>query len=371
MSVQKLGMPKWGLSMTEGKVLEWLVDEGSEIAVGDEIAEVETEKITGAVESPAAGVLRRHVAAPGDVIAVGGLLGVIAPADVPDSEIDAFVEEFQASFVPGEAEEDAGGPSAETVDTPAGPVRVLVSGEGDEVLVLLHGFGGDAENWRFNLDSLAEGRTVLAIDLPGHGSSTKQVGDVSGLVTAVTCVLDARGVEKSHLAGHSMGGLVAAELALSAPDRVQSLALVAPVGFGGEINTGYIDGFIAARTRRELKPVLQLLFADPNLVTRQLVDEVLRYKRLDGVEDALRTLQTNLFADGRQQRVLAGDLERLDVPILVIWGEQDQVLPAAHAEAAPGGARVEVLSGAGHSPHMEAAGEVNRLVADHLTKAPV
>ena len=371
MSVQKLGMPKWGLSMTEGKVLEWLVDEGSEIAVGDEIAEVETEKITGAVESPAAGVLRRHVASPGDVIPVGGLLGVIAPAEVPDAEIDAFVEEFQASFVPGEAEEDAGGPSAETVDTPAGPVRVLVAGEGDEVLVLLHGFGGDAENWRFNLDILAEERTVLAIDLPGHGSSTKQAGDLGALVTAVTDVLDARGVDKAHLAGHSMGGLVASELALSAPDRVVSLALVAPVGLGDEINADYIEGFIAARTRRELKPVLQLLFADPDLVTRQLVDEVLRYKRLDGVEDALRSLQESLFAEGRQQRVLAAELERLDAPILVIWGEQDQVLPAAHAEAAPGGARVEVLSGAGHSPHMEAAGEVNRLVADHLTKAPV
>jgi pyruvate dehydrogenase E2 component (dihydrolipoamide acetyltransferase) len=371
MTIQKLGMPKWGLSMTEGKVLEWLVDEGSEIAVGDEIAEVETEKITGAVESPAAGVLRRHVAAPGDVIAVGGLLGVIAPAEVPDSEIDAFVEEFQASFVPGEAEEEAGGPSAETVDTPAGPVRVLVAGEGDEVLVLLHGFGGDAENWRFNLDNLAEGRTVLAIDLPGHGSSTKQAGDLGGLVTAVTDVLDARGIEKAHLAGHSMGGLVACELALSAPDRVASLALVAPVGLGDEINADYIEGFIAARTRRELKPVLQLLFADPDLVTRQLVDEVLRYKRLDGVDDALRSLQASLFADARQQRVLAGELERVDVPILVIWGESDQVLPAAHAEAAPRGARVEVLSGAGHSPHMEAAGDVNRLVADHLAKAPV
>jgi pyruvate dehydrogenase E2 component (dihydrolipoamide acetyltransferase) len=371
MSIQKLGMPKWGLSMTEGKVLEWLVEEGSEIAVGDEIAEVETEKITGAVESPAAGVLRRHVAAPGDVIAVGGLLGVIAPADVPDSEIDAFVEEFQASFVPGEAEEDAGGPSAETVDTPAGPVRVLVAGEGDEVLVLLHGFGGDAENWRFNLDSLADGRTVLAIDLPGHGSSTKAVSDPGALVTAVTDVLDARGHERAHLAGHSMGGLVAAELALSAPERVASLTLVAPMGFGKEINADYIEGFIAARTRRELKPVLQLLFADADLVTRQLVDEVLRYKRLDGVEDALRTLQAGLFDEGDQPRVLAAELDNKGVPLLLIWGERDQVIPAAHAQAAPQGTRVQILPDAGHSPHMEAAGEVNRLVADHLTKAPV
>ena len=61
MSIDKLGMPKWGLSMTEGRLIEWLVDEGAEIGVGDEVAEVETEKINGVVESPAAGVLRRRV----------------------------------------------------------------------------------------------------------------------------------------------------------------------------------------------------------------------------------------------------------------------------------------------------------------------
>jgi pyruvate dehydrogenase E2 component (dihydrolipoamide acetyltransferase) len=358
MSIEKLGMPKWGLSMTEGKVLSWLVDEDADVAVGDEVAEVETEKITGAVESPVAGVLRRRVAAEGDVVPVGGLLGVIAPAGAADAEIDAFVEEFQATFVPGEAEE-AAGPEPEMV----GSVRVLAAGEGAETLVLLHGFGGDLENWRFNLDPLAEGRAVLAVDLPGHGGSAKEGGDLDTLVDEVARVLDARGIERAHLAGHSMGALVAGALSLRSPERVASLALVAPAGFGEEVNADYVEGFVAARTRRELKPVLQLLFADPGLVTRQLVDEVLRYKRLDGVEDALRSLQASLFPDGRQARVLAGELKP---PLLVVWGARDRVLPAAHAEAAPAGARVEILADAGHSPHMESAGEVNRLLDDFL-----
>ena len=102
--ILKLGMPKWGLSMTEGRVLEWLVEEGTEVAVGDEVAEVETDKLNGAVESPVAGVLRRLVASAGDLIPVGGLLGVVADADVADADVDAFVAEFQASFVPGESE---------------------------------------------------------------------------------------------------------------------------------------------------------------------------------------------------------------------------------------------------------------------------
>src|SRR5437773_4528967 len=88
MSIVKLGVPKWGLSMTEGKLVEWLVEEGAELEPGAEVAEVETEKINGVVEAPAAGVLRRRVAAVGETLPVGALLGVIADASVPDADID-------------------------------------------------------------------------------------------------------------------------------------------------------------------------------------------------------------------------------------------------------------------------------------------
>jgi pyruvate dehydrogenase E2 component (dihydrolipoamide acetyltransferase) len=366
--VQKLGMPKWGLSMTEGRVVAWLVEEGAEISVGDEVAEVETEKINGAVESPVAGVLRRRVAEEDDVVPVGGLLGVVAGADVPDADIDAFIAEFQASFVPGESEEDAG-PQPETVTVDGRSLRFLRQGEGDaEPLVLLHGFGGDLNNWLFNAGPLSSDRTVYALDLPGHGASAKQIGDgdLAVLVDAVRGFLDSQGIGRAHLAGHSMGALVAAELALADPDRVLSLSLVAPAGLGEEIDRDYVEGFIAATGRRDLKPVLQRLFADPALVNRQMVDDVLRYKRLDGVQAALGMLAERLFPGGRQARVLAGELEDSPVPVLVVWGEADAIIPAAHAGAAPGRAETHVLPGVGHSPHMEAAGDVNRLLDGFL-----
>jgi pyruvate dehydrogenase E2 component (dihydrolipoyllysine-residue acetyltransferase) len=367
-AIGKLGMPKWGLSMTEGRLTRWLVDEGAEIAVGDEVAEVETEKINGSVESPAAGILRRHVAQVGQLIPVGGLLGVIAPADVPDVEIDAFVQEFQETFVPEEADGAAGdGAQSETVQVSAGMLRVVAQGEGDETVLLLHGFGGDAENWQFNLDALAAGRRLIAPDLPGHGSSTKDVGSgLATLVEAATELLDTNDAGRAHVIGHSMGGLIAAEMALRTPERVASLTLVAPVGFGPEINGDYIDGFIAAESRRDLKPVLQMLFADESLVTRQLVDEVLRYKRLDGVSDALGRLRDELFPGGAQSRSVARELEAAGMPLLVVWGAQDRVLPAAQAEHAPAGARVAIVGGSGHSPQLEAAGEFNRLVEEFL-----
>src|SRR6266542_6596171 len=170
MAIIKLGVPKWGLSMTEGKLVEWLVDEGAEVAQGAEVAEVETEKINGVVEAPAAGILRRRVAAVGETLSVGALLGVIADASVADAEIDAFIADFQATFVPEEAEEE--GPSAETMTVGGRSLRYVRYGEGDETVVLLHGFGGDLLTWLFVAEPLARGRVVYALDLPGHGGSS-------------------------------------------------------------------------------------------------------------------------------------------------------------------------------------------------------
>ena len=362
----KLGMPKWGLSMTEGTVVQWLVEEGAELKKGDEVVEVESEKINNAVETPGEGVLRRRVANEGDVLPVGAMLGVIADASVPDEEIDVYVEEFQANFVP--SEEEAGGPEPETVSIDGKNIQYLKIGEGEGTpLVLLHGFGGDINIWVFNQEALAGGgRTVYAVDLPGHGGSTKDVGegDLASLVRVVEGFMNEMGVEKAHLFGHSMGGAVAASFALQHPEKVQSLSLIASAGLGEEINGEYIEGFIAANRRKEMKNTLGLLFANPDLVNRQLVNDVIRFKRLDGVDEALRKIADKLFPNGKQADV--PDLSGVEVPMLVIWGRDDQIVPVAHSENAPANARVEVLDDTGHMPQMEASGQTNRLIGEFL-----
>lgn len=357
-------MPKWGLSMKEGKVTGWLLDDGSTINPGDAILEVETDKIAGSVEASEAGVLRRRVGQPDTIYPVKALLGVIADPSVTDSEIDAFVAGYVVP-VAGDDEEEQG-PKYEFIDTKAGRMRYLKRGTSGETVILIHGFGGDLDGWLFNHEALADRASVYAIDLPGHGQSEKRL-DTPGLkplTDAVADFMDRLGLSSAHLVGHSMGGAIGLQMALDHPSRVKSLTLICSAGLGPEIGS-YVDEFVAAQGRKDLKPVLEQLFADKSLVSRQLIDDVLKYKRLDGVDVILKSLSAALFGGRRQHDVLSAALAGKLPPTLVIWGKEDQIIPAAHAVNLPG-AKVHVIDGAGHMVFMEKASDVNALIRAHV-----
>jgi len=342
-TITPLVMPKWGLEMREGTVTAWLVDEGAEIAVGTPVLEVETDKISNAVEAPDPGLLRRRVALEGETLPVKALLGVLADSSVSEADIDAYVAGY---VVPAAgADEEEGAAVYATTEIDGFKVRYARRGPDSGVPVLfLHGFGGDLGNWLFNLDAVAEVAPVIALDLPGHGQSTARLPGTSlgELARFVVRFLDRLDIERVHVVGHSMGGAIGARMALDHPARVASLALVNSAGLGPEIESGYIDGFVAAASRRELKPVVERLFAKPELVTRQLVDDLLKYKRIDGVGEALAALGASLFGGGRQAETPGLELEGTALPLLVVWGREDRIIPASHAGNAPPGATVEV-----------------------------
>lgn len=364
-------MPKWGLSMTEGRVVSWLVDEGARITVGLPILEVETDKIANAVEAPDPGTLRRRVAVEGDVLPVKALLGVMADADVSDADIDAYVAAYVTPVADQGDDADAA-PATQFVDVDGLSIRYARRGSGDGVpILLIHGYGGDLDNWLFNIDALAEKSPVFALDLPGHGQSSIALPGttVEAFAAFVARFMAAVGIAKAHLVGHSFGGAIACELALTQPERVASLTLIGSAGFGDEVNAGYTEGFARAASRKELKAVLEQLFADPAAVSRQMQEDVLKYKRLDGVGELLVQLGQGLFAGGRQQTQPGRKLGSTGKPVLMIWGREDRVIPAAHATNAPAGSRVEVFDGAGHMVQLERANDVNRLILQHVAGA--
>ena len=366
--IQKLIMPKWGLSMTQGKVVEWLVAEGSVVSAGNHLVEVETDKIVGGVESPAAGTLRRHVASPGMELPVGSLLGVLADPTVPEDEIDRFIE----AFLPDTSAEEQADvtPQDDFVNVGGRRLRYLKMGESGCPAILLHGFTGNLDNWLFNHATLAQDRSVYALDLPGHGQSAKDVGEgtVPALATMVLAWMDQLELRQAHLIGHSLGGSIALQCALQAAPRVRSCTLLAPAGLGREINAEYLRGIVEAGRRKELKHHLQQLYADPDRVTRQMTDDVLRYKRLDGVPTALGLLRDGLLVNEEQAHVSRDRLTVLEPPALVLWGEQDAIVPAAHSHDLPDHFEVERYADCGHMVQMEMASSVNRRVTEFLAR---
>ncbi|WP_321897416.1 acetoin dehydrogenase dihydrolipoyllysine-residue acetyltransferase subunit [Paraburkholderia heleia] len=365
MPIHMITMPKWGLSMEQGQVNGWLKSPGDKVSKGDELLDVESDKIASGVECAFEGVLRRQIAQEGDTLPVGALLGVVADADAADADIDAAVAEFQRDFVPAQAGDADAGPQPEKSQIGGRTVRYLKQGEGEGVpVVLIHGFGGDLNNWLFNHTDLAAQRIVWALDLPGHGESGKALesGSLDELAQSVLAFLDAQKIDRAHLVGHSLGGAVAMAAAEQAPGRVASLALISSAGLGSEIDGAYIEGFVAAANRNALKPHVTKLFADPALVTRQLVEDLVKYKRLEGVQAALGQIAGQAFEGGAQRRVFRARVASLAPRALVIWGESDQIIPARHAQGLPSQVRVEVIAGKGHMVQMEAALEVNRLL---------
>jgi pyruvate dehydrogenase E2 component (dihydrolipoamide acetyltransferase) len=348
-AVTPIRMPKWGLSMLEGTIVDWHKREGDQIAVGEELVDIETSKITNVCESPGAGVLRRIVAKDGETLVVGALIGVLAEPATDEAEIAAFIEAFQANFTPENDDEDDGsGLQLSTVDTGGLTLRVGRMGGGETPpVVLIHGYSGDLNNWLFNVEALSAKAPVIAIDLPGHGGSSKDVGDGSlqTLADAVWAALKALDVSEAHLVGHSLGAAVAARMAADQPASATSLTLIAPAYLPG---TQASDDFLNG------------------VIDKDMIEDMLKFKRLDGAEEALGVLRGRMLS-GADEKALQADLAKTP-PALVIASKTDRIVGAPEEAALPSGYKVVWIENAGHMPHLEQAATVNALLVEAISR---
>jgi pimeloyl-ACP methyl ester carboxylesterase len=258
-----------------------------------------------------------------------------------------------------------------------------LSGSGP-ALLLLHGLGCDSSTWLNVIPQLSQHFTVIAPDLLGHGESDKPDADYSlgGYANGMRDLLTILGIDKVTVVGHSFGGGVAMQFAYQFPDRTERVVLVSTGGLGKEVTPLIrfltVPGsgtMLAAATFRPWRPLvagaMRTLSKLPISATRDL-DEVARiYEALaDPAERTAVQRVTSHVLNWKGQFVTMTDrsyLARL-MPVLVIWGRQDMVIPSSHADLAPTHAMsdVHVFDDSGHFPHKDHPDEFVRIVEEFI-----
>ena len=233
---------------------------------------------------------------------------------------------------------------------------------------MVHGFGGDLNSWRVLVAAAALSRPVLAIDLPGHGRSSAGATSFDALVDAVAAAVVQEGVTVADMVGHSLGAAIAVGVAASARFQVRSLFLVAPAGLGPEINHEFLVGFCRAETMADLAASMSLLVADPDHIPPVFVHVTADTRAQPGVKDAQEAMVRTLFPEGAQAFSIRETLGSLTLPIVVVFGDADRIIPSRHVSDLPATITRHVLPSIGHMPQIEARDAVARLLADHLGK---
>ena len=244
-------------------------------------------------------------------------------------------------------------------------------GSGSPPAVLLHGFGGGADDWYDIQPDLARDRLVLAYDLPGHGRSLDHAaaGNASGMAKAILSDLEKRGISRAHLVGFSMGGAVATLMGLRAPDRVASLTLLAPGGFGPEIAEPLLERFASPGDADELRAAMNAMAAPGYAFETKYVMALAALRRIEGQPQKLKDICALIALDGRQGEIPRQSLATLSMPVTVVWGTRDPVLPFAHSQDLPQNFHLLSIEGAGHMLPVEARKAVTTAIRDTIRRS--
>ncbi|CAA9516718.1 MAG: hypothetical protein AVDCRST_MAG45-2249 [uncultured Solirubrobacterales bacterium] len=266
-------------------------------------------------------------------------------------------------------------------------VAYLDLGEGDGApVVLVHGLGGRWSNWLENIAVLARERRVVALDLPGFGDSAMPAEEisVSGYARVVDGLCEHLGLGPVVVVGNSMGGFVAAELAVASPQRVERLVLVDAAGMVPTARHRHrsvavleLTGFLGARLAASYRSVA----ARPRLRRLALGMVAHRPERLspDLVLEGLLTSFTPAYRQALHATLgylsweWAERLGAVRAPTLVLWGDRDAIIPVGHADEYArriAGARSLVLADTGHIPMVERPRSFNRALLEFLAEPP-
>jgi pimeloyl-ACP methyl ester carboxylesterase len=253
-----------------------------------------------------------------------------------------------------------------------------------EALLLIHGMAGSSATWREVIPALSKKYRVLAPDLLGHGESTKPRGDYSlgAFAASLRDLLDELEIDRATIVGQSLGGGVAMQFTYQHRDYCRRLALISSGGLGPDLN--WILRILSAPGAELVLPVVaqRAVLNVGNKLGSWLTSAGIQSPRGSEMWSAyssladpqtrqafLRTLRSVVDYRGQAVSALGKIHVSHGLPTLLIWGEQDRIIPVAHGyaahEAVPG-SRLEVLADVGHFPHVEAPAAVVDILDDFI-----
>jgi len=381
-------------------VTAWSAKPGDAVKAGETVVTVETAKAATEIAAERDGYLAEIVHAAGSEAPLGSVLGYLSDTPPPAARRHPAPTATTQAAKPAAAPSLAPGPDRivaspyarklarqrgldlrhlmgsgpggriKSRDLPAAaPLLRSTPGAGTHPIIFLHGFGADQSIWRWVIPLLRVPNRVVALDLPGHGASrTAADASISAMALAVAGEIAALGITDAHVIGHSLGGGVALALSAAGNLRIHSLGLIAPAGLGSEIDAEFLAGLVSSSTPKELQPWLERMVGDPAALPRNFAGALLWQRKQAGRDDGQLKLSQELFPGSIQEECLTSNLKTLGIPMKLIWGKSDRIIPAAQAQGAPGTVALHLLDGIGHVPQLECAAIVARLV-DELVRS--
>ncbi|MBV2142111.1 acetoin dehydrogenase dihydrolipoyllysine-residue acetyltransferase subunit [Falsochrobactrum sp. TDYN1] len=414
--VTDLDMPRLGETMDEGRIVRWLKAAGDHFERGEAILEIETDKTVAEFPALVSGKLVDILRLEGDMVTVGDAIarievaaGAVTPKNDASSQSEApAISANQAPVVQparvigndqriratplarrlarqkgldigtlsgsgrrGRVEKEdvlAAASGAQTdadvnfVALAAGQVAYTDIGpKNARTFLLLHGFSGDRTTWSGIASGLRRaGFRAVALDLPAHGLTTIEASNAEELGDFLRDFLDALSIRKVDIVAHSLGAVAAATFASAHPADVSSLILVAPAGLGSEIDAGFVSGMAAATSAGEVTHLLRRVAAKPVEVSSVLAGEFAATM----AKGRLKALAAAIIGSSGQRADIVGPLDRLSrsMPVRVLFGLQDRIIPWQQVTALSPFVGVHFLAQSGHMPQWDQTKDVLDLI---------
>jgi len=248
-------------------------------------------------------------------------------------------------------------------------IRYLESGKGDENIVLIHGLGASADRWEFVIPEFSKNYRVIVPDLIGFGHSDKPMVDYTAkfFTDFLSNFLNKLKIKKTNILGSSLGGQITADYTSKNQEIVEKLVLISPSGIMKH-STPALDAYVMAAlypNSEGAKNAFQMMAGPTRQVNQRIIEDFVKRMKLPNAKMAFMSTLLGL----KNAEILTKTLMKIKIPALIIWGENDPVIPIKYADefvSSIQDCRFYMMDNCGHTPYVDEPLKFTKLVLNFL-----